>query len=161
MFHLNWPVMDSDLWSLHAVFVSLFLYLLICLFCFNYIGFIEALSYSNLGLILLPVWGELWEHCPLFHVCRPYWKPFVAPGNKQIYFLLARLHFVSFSLYLMYLPYWIQLLPIATRIPFPVKLWASSVWSNIGIYNLYIYTDYSCCPWQQVLRSIHKSNSDA
>ena len=63
---------------------------------------------------------DLWEYCPLFHVCRPYWKPFVAPGNKQIHFLLARLHFVSFSLYLIYPPYWIQLLPLATRILFPV-----------------------------------------
>ena len=30
-------------------------------------------------------------------------------------------------------------------------LWASSVWSNIGLYNLYnFYIHYSCCPWQQV-----------
>ena len=35
-----------------SLFVSLFAYLLIC---FNYIGFIETLSDSNLGLILLPV----------------------------------------------------------------------------------------------------------
>ena len=38
MFHLNWPVMETDLWSLHSI--SLFAYLLIC---FNYIKFIETL----------------------------------------------------------------------------------------------------------------------
>ena len=29
MFHLNWPVMETDLWSLYSVFVSLIAYLLI------------------------------------------------------------------------------------------------------------------------------------
>ena len=94
---------------------------------------------------------DLWEYCPLFHVCRPYWKPFVAPGNKQIHFLLARLHFVSFSLFLIYPPYWIQLLPLATRILFPVCI-GLHLCNPILAYILYILIYITvCCPWQQLL----------
>ena len=81
---LYWPVWDSD----HALFVSLFAYL----FYWIYRGSLRRTLGKNSTSCL----DGLWEHCPLFHVCRPYWKPFVAPGNKQIHFLLARLHFVSF-----------------------------------------------------------------
>ena len=69
-------------------------------------------------------------------------NPVVAPSNKEIYFLLLWVHSNSFSLNLIYLPYWIQLLPLATRILFPV-CFGLHLWDLIlvlyNLYNLYIY----------------------
>ena len=87
MFHLNWPVMESDLWSLY-----LFPYLLIC---FNYIRFIDS-QIVTLGLNSTSCLGELWEHFLIYHVWWPYWNPVVAPGNKEIYFLLLRMQYIGF-----------------------------------------------------------------
>ena len=104
---------------------------------------------------------DLWEYCPLFHVCRPYWKPVVAPGNKQIHFLLARLHSVSFSLFLIYPPSWIQLLPIATRILFPVCMGLICE-SSMVAFILSIYTLQFVAPGNKYLdASMNLSNSEA
>ena len=96
---------------------------------------------------------DLWEYCPLFHVCRPYWKPVVAPGNKQIHFLLARLHFVSFSLFLIYPPSWIQLLPLATRILFPVCMGLICESSMVSIF----YTLQFVAPGNKYLMHLNLS----
>ena len=151
--------MDSDLWSLHAVFVSLFVSLLICLFCFNYIEFIEALSDSNHGqefyfLSEVSSGSIVLYFMFVGHIGNPLLPP---ATSRSISCWPDFILWVS-SLFLMYPPYWIQLLPIATRIPFPVKLWASSVWSWYWpVFPLYLIYITVCCPWQQVIRCIHES----
>ena len=104
----------------------LFHYLLIC---FKRISLGWTLGKNSTSCL-----DGLWEYCPLFHVCRPYWKPFVAPDNKQIHFLLARHHSVSFPLFLIYSPFWIQLLPLATRILFPVSF-GLQLWVLYGLHT--------------------------
>ena len=118
-----------------TVFVSLiFAYLLIC-----FIKFIEPLSDGYHGLNSTScLWWAL-RAFPCISCLSAILNPVVAPGNKEIHFLLLWVHSIGFSINLIYSHYWIQLLPLATRILFPVKLWASSVSLILVLYSLYIY----------------------
>ena len=138
MFHLNWPVMDSDLWSLHAVFVSLFLYLLICLFCFNYIGFIETLSDSDFGqeFYFLSRWslGVLSSISCLSAIletrCCPWQQADSFPVGQTSFCEFLSIFNISAILD--------SVVAHSNKNSISCGLWASSVWSNIGLYSLYI-----------------------
>ena len=57
----------------------------------------------------------------------------VAPSNKEFYFLSALGFIWEFSLFHVWWPFWIQLLPLATRILFPV--WSGGyLWDPLIFY---------------------------
>ena len=155
MFHLNWPVMDSDLWSLHAVFVCLFLYLLIC-----FIRFIGTLSDSDFGqeFYFLPRWslGALSSISCLSAIletrCCPWQQAYSFPVGQTSFCEFLSIFNISSILD--------SVVAHSNKNSISCRLWAPSVRSSIGsiisIISIYITV---CCPWQQVLRCIHKSNS--
>ena len=76
-------------------------------------------------------------------------ETFCCPWQQANSFPVGQTLFYEFFFYfLIYPPFWIQLLPLATRILFPVKLWPSSVsplWFFLYLYSLFpLATSVGC-----------------
>ena len=139
----------------------LFPYSFICLFCFNYIGFIEALSDSDFGqeFYFLSRWslGVLSSISCLSAIletrCCPWQQANSFPVGQTLFCEFLSIFNISTILD--------SVVAHSNKNSISCMHWAPSVRSDIGLYSLYILYITVCCPWQQVLRCIHQSNSEA
>ena len=124
--HLNWPVMESDLWSLY-----LFHYLLICLFVSLHWIYRASHIWVAMDNSISCLWWALGVFFSIFYLASIL-NLFVAPGNKEMHFLLLWVHSISYLYKFNIAAILDSVVAPSNKNSISCKLWASSERSNYG-----------------------------